>query len=203
MINFINVSIQTRHPILLECNFTFKDNQIYGLIAQNGFGKTTIFRVMTDLLPITKGKILYDGVSFEKVKQNVFYFETSEWLDGNLNGMDYFQFVKKTWKSNIDINEVIQYWKMNDYIKVPIKKYSLGMKQRLLIGLYMVSDVKYMIMDEITNGLDQESRERFFNMLKEMKRRGKTIILSSHYQDELVDYCDSLVSINNWTLCGE
>lgn len=202
MIKLNNITVKTREPILVGCNYIFYDNMIYGVIAHNGSGKTTLFRAMTNLVRIQEGSILYDDLPMEKIKQNLFYFESSEWLDGNLNGMDYLRFVKDAWKSKTKIEDVIRYWEMDEYIKVPIKKYSLGMKQRLLISLYMISDAKYLIMDEITNGLDQDSRKHFFDWLMYIKKN-KTIILSSHYKDELVEVCDSLLFIKKWSLCGE
>lgn len=202
MIELNNITIETREPILVGCSYTFYDNTIYGLIAQNGSGKTTLFRAMTNLIKVKEGSILYDNLPMEKVKQDVFYFESSDWFDGNLNGMDYLRFVKAAWKSSVNIDDIIRYWKMSEYIKVPIKKYSLGMKQRLLISLYMISDAKYMIMDEITNGLDQDSREHFFAWLTDVKKN-KTIILSSHYKDELACSCDTLLFIKKWSLYGE
>jgi ABC-2 type transport system ATP-binding protein len=86
---------------------------------------------------------------------------------------------------------------MEEYIKIPIKKYSLGMKQKLIIGMYLISDATYLIMDEITNGLDDQNRKRFFEILKEWKKRNKTILLSSHYKDEISEFCDIVLQIRD------
>lgn len=80
------------------------------------------------------------------------------------------------------------------------RKYSLGMKQRLVIGLYLVSDAKYLIMDEITNWLDEDNRKHFFQQILNLKKQGKTILLSSHYKDEIVAYCDTVLQIHERTL---
>lgn len=131
------------------------------------------------------------------MRSEVFYFETTEWLDKNLNGYDYLNFVKKLWNSSVDLSEVIKTWKMQDFVKIPIKKYSLGMKQRLIIAMYLISDAKYMIMDEITNGLDEDFRNLFFQTIIDLKHQGKTILLSSHYKDEIIEYCDVVLEIKN------
>ena len=74
------------------------------------------------------------------------------------------------------------------------------MKQQLVIGLYLVSDAKYLIMDEITNGLDEDNRKHFFQQILNLKKQGKTILLSSHYKDEIVAYCDTVLQIHDHTL---
>lgn len=200
MIELINLTIETRHPILTNVNYTFHDNIIYGIVAENGTGKTTLFRTMVNLLRAKDGDILFDGMVVEKRMQDVFYFESVEWLDKNLSGLDYLAFVKNTWKSNVDINQIIEEWDMSEYIKIPTRKYSLGMKQRLVIGLYLASDAKYLIMDEITNGLDEDNRKHFFKQILDLKSQGKTILLSSHYKDEIIAYCDTVLQIQNHEL---
>ena len=75
------------------------------------------------------------------------------------------------------------------------------MKRRLIIAMYILSDAKYMIMDEITNGLDEENRKLFFDMIIELKNKGKTILISSHYKDEIISYCDIVLQIKDHKLC--
>lgn len=200
MIELSNVSIETRHPILKDVNYTFQNNKIYGIVAENGSGKTTLFRVLVNLKKAKKGTVLYDHLSAEKTMNDIFYFENVEWLDKNLSGLDYMRFTKKMWKSNLDIEEIIKEWSMEEYIKLPIRKYSLGMKQRLVIGMYLVSDAKYLIMDEITNGLDEANRKRFFKTINELREKGKTLLLSSHYKDEIVEHCDIVLQIREFAL---
>lgn len=201
MIEINKITLVTRHTILDNVSYTFHDNSIYGIVAENGSGKTTLFRAMVNLIGIENGNILFDYHSVEDNLHQIFYFENEEWLDKNLNGMDYLKFVQRMWNSKIDIDDIIQIWNMKEYIHVPIKKYSLGMKQRLIIAMYILSDAKYMIMDEITNGLDEENRKLFFDMIIELKNKGKTILISSHYKDEIISYCDIVLQIKDHKLC--
>lgn len=199
MIELKNLTIETRHPILNEVNYTFHDNQIYGIVAENGSGKTTLFRTMVNLKRAKTGTVLFDKALAEKKMKDIFYFESVEWLDKNLSGMDYMKFVKNIWKSGLNIEDVIKEWDMEEYIKLPTKKYSLGMKQRLVIGMYIISDAKYFIMDEITNGLDEENRKHFFQQIGQLKKE-KIILLSSHYKDEIATYCDIVLQICDFKL---
>ena len=187
MLNLTHVTLKTRQVILQDADFTFKKGRIYGLLAINGSGKTTLFRAMSKLLPLSSGHIA--------VSPSLFYYESVEWLDGNLSGMDYLRLIKNIWKSDLNLGDEIAYWEMSDYINLPIRKYSLGMKQRLVIAMYFLSQAKCWLMDEITNGLDEYYRQKFFDRLAQIDRKEQLVLLSSHYKEELMEICDSIVTI--------
>lgn len=121
MIQLDNLSLYTRHPILDHVNYIFNEQKIYGIVAINGSGKTTLFRTMLNLRKAQGGKILFDNNSVEAKRHDVFYFETSEWLDRNLSGFDYLKFVKNFWNSQVELNKIVETWEMRDFIKIPIK----------------------------------------------------------------------------------
>lgn len=194
MLELKNVVLKTRHMILNDESFSFENGKIYGVVAVNGSGKTTLFRAITHLIPLSAGSIEMDS------NLSTFYYETSEWFDGYLSGMDYLKFVKNMWKSDHDINKEIEYWDMGEYINVPVRKYSLGMKQRLLISMYFVSRADVMLMDEITSGLDEENRKKFFKRIDELDKSNKVIIISSHYKEDLEDACDVIIGIQDQKL---
>ena len=187
MLTLTHVTLKTRQVILQDADFTFKKGRIYGLLAINGSGKTTLFRAVSKLLPLSSGHIA--------VSPSLFYYESVEWLDGNLSGMDYLRLIKNTWKSDLNLGDEVAYWEMSDYISLPIRKYSLGMKQRLVIAMYFLSQAKCWLMDEVTNGLDEYYRQKFFDRLAQIDRQEQLVLLSSHYKEELVEICDSMVTI--------
>lgn len=199
MLSIKNLTIETRHPILTNFSYDFQPGNLYGIVARNGSGKTTFFRTVMGLLPPRSGHISWKGKE-PLDKRDFFYDETSEWFEGHLSAWDYLTFVKAQWQSSVSLDEVIKTWGMGEYVKLPIKKYSLGMKQRLLIALYQVSDAKCLIMDEITNGLDETSRRIFFDVLSGLKQEGKLIILSSHYQEDIEEHCDFILHLKNQLL---
>ena len=187
MIILTHVTLETRQVILQDVDFIFKKGRIYGLLAINGSGKTTLFRAISKLLPLSSGYIT--------APPSLFYYESVEWLDGNLSGMDYLRLIKNIWKSDLNLGDEIAYWEMSDYINLPIRKYSLGMKQRLVIAMYFLSQAKCWLMDEITNGLDEYYRQKFFDRLAQIDRKEQLVLLSSHYKEELMEICDSIVTI--------
>lgn len=188
MITLNQVRLKTREMILKDIDFTFEKGNIYGMVAINGSGKTTLFRSISQLISVNSGKII--------APSSLFYYETIEWFDGNLSGIDYLLYIKNVWNSSQNLENEIEYWEMSDYIHLPIRKYSLGMKQRLLIAMYFMSQADCWLMDEITNGLDEYYRTKFFNRLKEIQTQ-QLIIISSHYKEELMDVCDKIVKIEN------
>lgn len=197
MLSINQLTIATRHPILTDFSYDFEPGKLYGLVATNGSGKTTFFRSLMGLLPVRSGKVSWQGGAS---RRDFFYYESSEWFEGHLSAWDYLTFIKAQWQSTVSIDDVIKIWGMGEYIKVPIKQYSLGMKQRLLIAMYQVSDAKCLIMDEITNGLDETSRRIFFEVLNLLRQEGKLVILSSHYQEDIEAHCDVVLHLKNQRL---
>lgn len=188
MITLNQVRLKTREMILKDIDFTFEKGNIYGMVAINGSGKTTLFRAISQLISVNSGNII--------APSSLFYYETIEWFDGNLSGIDYLLYIKNVWNSSQNLEHEIEYWEMSDYIHLPIRKYSLGMKQRLLIAMYFMSQAECWLMDEITNGLDEYYRTKFFNRLTEIHSQ-QLIIISSHYKEELMNVCDKIVKIQN------
>ncbi|RMC54013.1 ABC transporter ATP-binding protein [Lactobacillus sp. ESL0261] len=186
MLTVQNLSLKTRQPILHDFSYHFAPGQFYQIAAENGSGKTSFLRAVTDLIPVSSGKVLLDGKPYAKNKRKLFFFESNEWLNVNLTSLDYLKFVKSQWHSNVDLDQELDLLGVREYVKVPIKKYSLGMKQKLIVAMYLVSDAEYYLMDEITNGLDEESRAILYERLNdEVTQRNKCIILTSHYSSEI------------------
>ena len=186
MLTVQNLSLKTRQPILHDFSYQFAPGQFYQIAAENGSGKTSFLRAVTDLIPASSGKVLLDGKPYAQNKRKLFFFESNEWLNVNLTSLDYLKFVKSQWHSNVDLDQELDLLGVREYVKVPIKKYSLGMKQKLIVAMYLVSDAEYYLMDEITNGLDEESRTVLYERLNdEVTQRNKCIILTSHYSSEI------------------
>lgn len=205
MIKVYDLDIKTREILLYSSNMTLKRSSIYGLSAKNGSGKTTLLRTISALRSEPNGSIIItengQQLNLIQSKKALFYFETTEWFDTNLSGADYLTFTNATWNnSKTIIEEMIHFWGMNDYIKLPIKKYSLGMKQKVLLAMYGVSGADYWLLDEPTIGLDTTSMKLFETFILEAKKKGRCILFSSHHNDNVYSICDYLYEINDRTL---
>lgn len=201
-----NISLRFKNESLLNSGNIILQQQIYGLVAPNGSGKTTLLRTLSGIYQAGKASIYLENEKGEQLsplqqKKQLFYFETSDWFDGNLSAKDYLTFVSKEWNGNSQlIKEAIEFWQLNSFYKKPIKKYSLGMKQKTLLALYYVSNTNYWLLDEPTIGLDLSSQDLFINFMKMAKKRGTTILFSSHQNDSMLAIADSFYILENQEL---
>ncbi|MDQ0231407.1 ATP-binding cassette domain-containing protein [Metabacillus malikii] len=206
MLKLQNLDLKTREILLYGSNMCLERGAVYGLSARNGSGKTTLLRTISGLRREDKAMIFIEEqnkiFSLIEMKNAILYYETAEWFDVNLSGLDYLNFIKSTWKNEnqMPITEVINFWSMGDYIKLPIKKYSLGMKQKLLLSMYAVSGANYWLLDEPTIGLDTNSLEQFKRYMLDAKKRGTCVLFSSHQNDSIYAVCDFIFEMENRTL---
>ncbi|EUJ26934.1 ABC transporter ATP-binding protein [Listeria floridensis FSL S10-1187] len=200
MIQIRDLEIVTREKLIEKGSFQFHEGMIYGLSAPNGSGKTTLLRVIAGLTAARNGEIYFEqeGIRLNRkeIAQRLFYYETTEWLDKNLSALDYLKFVGKMWHHDVhQLHSIIHFWEMEEFVRLPIRKYSLGMKQKTVLAMYAYSHTDYWLMDEPTNGLDTVNQERFIQFVKEAKEKGKTVIFSSHLNDQLYAITDETIYI--------
>ena len=177
--------------------------EIFGLLGPNGAGKSTLINLIVGLLKMDKGEIFVDGHSIVKepikakekiglVPQEIALFEgltAKQNLEywGGLYGL-------KGAKLKSRIDEAIEIAALNDHMKKPVKKYSGGMKRRLNIVAAMMHHPEILIMDEPTVGVDPQSRNHIFDIVKTMnKEYGTTVIYTSHYMEEVETLCNNIL----------
>ncbi|MGM0124282.1 ABC-2 type transport system ATP-binding protein [Enterococcus sp. AZ194] len=195
MLQVKNLKLKTNTILADRINLTLDKGRIYGLSAPNGSGKSTLLRTIASVrneeighAEITENE---QKISAKEVKKLIYYFESSNWFNPALSGKDYLELVCGLWQSdNKYIEEAINYWEMSSFIHTPIKKYSLGMKQKVLIAMYMVSNADYWLLDEPTIALDRPSIKRFEELLLAKKAEGKAILFSAHENEEFFTICD-------------
>lgn len=204
MLKIENLTVQMEAILLNNVNFKLESGTIYGLSAYNGAGKTTLLRTLAGLRDEIEGTVSFmcvgNTMTVGREKRRIFYFETSDWFDTCLSGRDYLNFISAMWNQEIKKNEIdaaIDFWELTTFVDKAIKKYSLGMKQKLLLSLYEVSNANLWLMDEPTIGLDKKNCDRFIQFLYAAKQKGKAVFFSSHQQDSLYAVCDYLYEIHD------
>lgn len=178
--------------VLKGINMSVNRGDIYGLIGKNGAGKTTLFKLILGLSASNGGKLSILGANNEKEnnanRAKIGFFVGTNFY-GYFNGaqnIDYFRRIKGI-KDKSEVERVLELVGLNnDAAKVPAKKYSLGMRQRLGIANALLGDPDVLIFDEPTNGLDPQGIMDVRNLIQKLNEEsGKTIIVSSHILSEL------------------
>ncbi|MGO2099897.1 ATP-binding cassette domain-containing protein [Vagococcus salmoninarum] len=182
--------------ILDQLHLEVLQGEMLGLMAPNGTGKTTLFRAIANLISCQEGTIEINGYQFkerEKYFQQLFFLENNESLMANLSPEANLAYVKKMWQSPLEVRDVINRLGMEKYRKKPVKHLSLGMKQHLLIGMYLISDAPLLLFDEPLNGLDLGSVELVNSLFQRLHQQGKTVMITSHNLHHLQTVCQRVI----------
>ena len=180
------------HEVLKGINMSVNKGDIYGVIGKNGAGKTTLFKVILGLSPSNSGNMSILGAGNEK-DNNVNRAKIGFFVGVNfynyLSGAENLHYYRrlKGIKEKDEVERVLEIVGLNsDAAKIPVKKYSLGMKQRLGIANALLGNPEILIFDEPTNGLDPQGIMDVRNMIQKInEEEGTTIIVSSHILSEL------------------
>ncbi|MHA1913476.1 MAG: ABC transporter ATP-binding protein [Promethearchaeota archaeon] len=189
-----------------DVSFEVIKGEIFGFLGPNGAGKTTTIRMMTGVLKPTKGNIVIFGkdvrknpIAIKQITGNVpeeanVYLELSGWQNLNLIGEIYGISKKERIKrAELLLTKFELYEKRN----VKAKKYSKGMKQRLLLCMALMSNPKILFLDEPTGGLDVQSARIIKQLIKEYNENGVTIFLTTHDMEIANELCHRIAIINH------
>ncbi len=211
MIKIEDVSITFgSKKVLDQLSLTMQEGEIIGLVAPNGTGKSTLLNVIMNYVPAASGKITVDHFQYTSIKNEqqihrlVTMMPDQNDLYNYLSGVDHLKIYQKMWhESSLPIEEVIQALHMEHYIQQKVGSYSLGMRQRLCFAMQIVANTKYMLMDELMNGLDPTNVELISTLLVQKKQEGKAILIASHLLENLAQYADRVFFLKNGTFVHE
>ena len=188
-------------------NMTIKKGDIYGFIGRNGAGKTTLIKMLVGLSRPTSGSIeLFGNKRLDKARHKIGTVIEAPAFVPNLSARQnmLIQWKLLGSKDKSIIDETLKLVGLSDVGRKKVKKFSLGMKQRLGIAMTLMGDPEFLILDEPTNGLDPEGIIEVRNMLKRINQeRGLTILISSHILGELSKLATRYGIINNGVLIDE
>ena len=199
-----------KKDILKGISLEVKKGEIVGFIGPNGAGKTTTIKLILGLQKITKGSVQINGYDirkeFTKAIEKVGTIVESPDLYMYMSGYNNLKISKSYYKGINDsrINEVTQIVGLDNRIHDKVSKYSLGMRQRLVIAQAILHNPNLLILDEPTNGLDPEGIIEIRNLIKELAHKEKIgILISSHNLSELENICDKVCIIKNGEIVEE
>lgn len=192
-----------KREIIKGIDLSVEEGEIFGFLGPNGAGKTTTIRMLVGLIAPNEGNISICGNNVqtekEKALKNVGAVvenpELYRYLSGRENLM---QIARIRGVSKEDIQKLIETVGLKDRIDDKVRKYSLGMKQRLGLAAALIGNPKLLILDEPTNGLDPSGIMDFREVVKKSaKERGMAVFISSHILSEVQTLCDRVAFIND------
>lgn len=195
-----------KREIIKDISFSIEEGEIFGFLGPNGAGKTTTIRMLVGLIHPNEGSIKICGYDLKKntekaLKEVGAVVENPElykYLTGRENLMQIARIRKIPKKS---VEETIKLVGLENRIDDKVRKYSLGMKQRLGLAASLLSNPKLLILDEPTNGLDPSGILDFREVVKKAaKEKGMAVFISSHILSEVQHLCDRVAFINHGTI---
>lgn len=194
-----------RKTAVEDFQLTMEKGHIYGLIGPNGAGKTTIMKMIAGLTAQTSGDIFLfgDSKNLDEGRSRMSFMLEAPYLDGNMTASQNMQYIRylRGVADESRIPEILELVGLADTGKKKVKQFSLGMRQRLGIGMALLPSPEIMILDEPVNGLDPEGIVDVRNMLKKLcVEEGITILISSHLLSELSELCTDFAIMNQGRL---
>lgn len=196
--------------ILQDVNFSVKPNQIFGFIGLNGQGKTTLIKIILDLLEQDEGEVEIFGVSrlLPHARSKICYLPEKFQPSNNQTGKEFLEFTLGFYNKKFEeklAQKICQNLDLDfNILSQKISKYSKGMTQKLGLLAVFLSKADLIILDEPMSGLDPKARIALRNELMDYKKSGKTVFFSSHILSDMDEICDEIAVLHNTKIafCG-
>lgn len=184
------------------CSFVVNEGEVFGFLGPNGAGKTSTMRMISCVSPKSGGKLEVFGLDVERnpreIKASIGVVSQENNLDPDLSVFDnlvvfarFFE-IDRT-EAARRAEELIDFFSLREKRDTAIEFLSGGMKRRLTIARALINRPRLVILDEPTTGLDPQARSLIWERLRELRGRGSTVLLSTHYLEEAERFCDRLV----------
>lgn len=180
-------------------SLSFEKNKIHGVIGRNGSGKTVLFKCICGFMRLDSGQILINGKPVKPTaQQDIGIIIENPGFIGSMSGFKNLKLLASIHRriSDGEIREALRLTGLDPDSRKHVRKYSLGMRHRLGIAQAIMEDPEILILDEPMNGLDRQGVEEIRRLLLELKDRGKTIVLASHYAEDIEVLCDTVCEMD-------
>ena len=177
-------------------SFDVQKGEIFGLLGPNGAGKTTTLEIIETLRQKTSGKVMVNGIDLDQspgeIKKIIgVQLQASGFYPG-LNLTELIKLFNGLYNRDADPMELLKKVNLTDKAKNKSKELSGGQKQRFSIATTLINDPKIVFLDEPTTGLDPQARRNLWDLIREIRDNGTTVILTTHYMDEAEQLCDRI-----------
>lgn len=187
--------------VVKEINFAVEQGEIFGILGPNGAGKTTTLEMLEALRPIDGGEVVIDGINVAKHPKQIkniigIQLQSTNFYD-KLTLREQLKMFASLYGAKIDADALLAKVQLTEKAKNYVEQLSGGQKQRFAIASTLVNNPKVLFLDEPTTGLDPQARRNLWDLIKQIRDDGITIILTTHYMDEAELLCDRLAIMDN------
>ena len=177
-------------------SFDVYEGEIFGLLGPNGAGKSTTLEIIETLRSKTSGQIIVDGFDLDKDPSSIkkmigVQLQTSGFYPG-LNLVELIKLFGGLYNREVDPMALLKKVNLVDKAKNKSKELSGGQKQRFSIATTLINNPKIIFLDEPTTGLDPQARRNLWDLIREIRDNGTTVIITTHYMDEAEQLCDRI-----------
>lgn len=198
-----------REPALVDLSFEIERGAVLGLVGPNGSGKTTLYRLILGLTRPTSGRVVVAGLAphVYRMRYGIGYLPEQVRLPGSVRVRDFAGYVArlsglKGGAATTAIDELSRMLALRERADAMIRTLSHGFRQRVGLLVALLGDPELLLFDEPANGLDPDSIGVLRSLLRSLKRRGRTVIVSSHNLLELERICDTVIILRQGRLLG-
>ena len=176
-----------------DISFQIEQGTCFGLLGPNGAGKTTTIEVIEDVISPTSGEILYKnrprGAAF---RDNVgIQFQNTALLNF-LTVRETLETFQNLYSKTTRIEELVELCQLSEFLDQYNEKISGGQRQRFLLSLALINQPELIFLDEPSTGLDPQARQNLWDLIRKIKKEGRTIVLTTHYMEEAQHLCDEI-----------
>lgn len=185
--------------VIDDLSFKVKESEVFGLLGQNGAGKSTTIEIILGLKQQDEGKALIFGKEAKLNRSTIFedigvQLQSSNYQDG-INVEELLQQYSAFYQKTGDYHELVEKFELEPLLKQKVNTLSMGQKQKLSVALALINNPKIVFLDELTTGLDVVARKEVWHILKDLKQKGLSIFLTTHYMEEAQALCDHIMII--------
>ena len=190
-----------KKKVVDEISFEVKTGEIFGILGPNGAGKTTTLEMLEALRPIDGGTATLAGLDVkkegDKIKSLIGVQPQSPSFEEKTKLMELIEFFSSTYGEKVDAMKFLKDVQLEDKANSYVEQLSGGQRQRFSIAAALVHGPKVFFLDEPTTGLDPQARRNLWDLIKEVRDRGVTVVLTTHYMDEAELLCDRIAVMDN------